>query len=81
MLDNKILVNLYSLSLGKNFEIYLPVNEKVGNISKLLNTTLFDSIDTNRNYILLNAENGITYKNNELIRNTDMKNGTKLILI
>ena len=59
MLDNKILVNLYSLSLGKNFEIYLPVNEKVGNISKLLNTTLFDSIDTNRNYILLNAENNI----------------------
>ena len=81
MLENKILVNLYSLSLGKNFEIYLPVNEKIGNISKLLNTTLFDSIDTTRNYILLNAENGNVYKNNELIRNTDIKNGTKIILV
>ena len=50
MFENKVLVNLYILSLGKNFELYLPVNEKVGNISKLLNTTMFDTIDTSINY-------------------------------
>ena len=81
MLDNKILVNLYSLSLGKNYEIYIPVNEKVGNISKILNLTMFDSIDNTRNCTILNLETGSTYKNNDLIRNTDIKNGSKLILI
>ena len=81
MLENKVLVNLYSLSLGKTFEVYLPINEKVGNITKLLNTTLFDSIDSTRNYIFLNTETGEVYKNNELIRETNIRNGTKLILI
>ena len=41
MFENKVLVNLYILSLGTNFEIYIPVNEKVGNISKLINSTMF----------------------------------------
>lgn len=81
MLDNKILINLYSLSLGKNFEIYIPVNEKIGNISKVLNLTMFDSIDTTKNNMILNLETGNTYKNNDLIRNTDIKNGSKLLLI
>ena len=40
MYDNKVLINLYVLSLGKNYELFLPVNEKIGNVSKLLNTTL-----------------------------------------
>jgi len=81
MLDNKVLVNLYILSLGKHYEVYVPVNERVGTISKLLNTTLFDSIDFSRNNRILNAENGTCYNNNDLIRNTDIKNGTKLIFI
>ena len=81
MLDNKVLVNIYILSLGKNYEVYIPVNERVGTISKLINTTLFDSIDFSRNNRILNAENGSCYKNNDLIRNTDIKNGSKLIFI
>ncbi len=81
MLNNKVLVNLYCLSLGKTFEVYLPINEKIGNITKILNTTLFDSIDSSRNYMFLNSETGNIYKNNELIRETDIKNGTKIILM
>ena len=64
MLENKVLVNLYVLSIGKNFEIFIPVNEKVGNITKLMNT-----------------EEGICYENNQIIRDTSIKNGTRLILI
>jgi len=81
MLDNKVLIDLYVLSLGKSFEIFVPVNEKVGNISKLLNTTLFDSIDFERNNRLLNVDSGDVYQNNVLVRDTDIKNGTKLLLI
>ncbi len=81
MFENKVLVNLYILSLGKNFELYLPVNEKVGNISKLLNTTMFDTIDTSINYSILNIEDGTCYKDNELIRDTNIKNGSRLLLV
>jgi len=81
MLDNKVLVNLYILSLGQNFEVYIPVNEKIGNISKLLNTTMFDSINFEKNCTLINPDTGVVYNNNELIRNTDINNNTKLILL
>ena len=81
MFENKVLVNLYILSLGKNYEIYVPVNEKIGNISKLINTSMFDSIDTTKNYSLLNIEDGTRYKDNDIIRNTNIKNGTRLLLI
>ncbi len=81
MLDNKVLVTIYVLSLGETYELFIPVNEKVGNISKLLNTTLFDSIDFNKNYRLLNIETGEAYKNNDLVRNTNINNDTRLILI
>lgn len=81
MFENKVLVNLYILSLGMNFEIYIPVNEKVGNISKLINSTMFDSIDMEKNFTILNVEDGTCYKKNDLVRNTNIKNGTKLLLV
>ena len=81
MFENKVLVNLYILSLGMNFELYIPVNEKIGNISKLINSTMFDSIDMEKNYSILNVEDGTFYKKNDLVRNTNIKNGTKLLLV
>ena len=78
MFENKVLVNLYILSLGMNFEIYIPVNE---NISKLINNTMFDSINIGKNYSILNVEDGICYKGNVLVRDTNIKNGTRLLLV
>lgn len=81
MFDNKVLVNLYILSLGKDYEVYLPVNEKIGNISRLFNSTMFDSIDPESNYMLVNVDTGEIYQNNNLIIKTDIRNGTKLLLV
>lgn len=79
MLDNKILINLYVLSLGTTFEIFVPINEKVGNIKKLLSSSLFESYKEKA--IFVNAETGNVYRNNDVIRNTDIKNDTKLLLV
>ena len=81
MLENKILVNLYVLSLDKKYEVFIPINEKVGNITKLLNTTMFDSIDFEKNNKIINIDSGELYLNNVLIRDTNIINGSKLLLI
>jgi len=81
MLENKVLVNIYILSLGKNYEVFVPVNEKVGNITKLLNGSLFETADYSKNNKIVNAESGAVYDSNVLIRTSDIKNGTKLILL
>ena len=56
MYDNKVLINLYVLSLGKNYELFLPVNEKIGNILSLLDKVMFDSIDYDRKYVIINLD-------------------------
>jgi len=81
MLDNKILIDLYVLTLDKNFEFYIPIDEKVGNVVKLVNLYLLGNASNNKNYSLLNLYSGNVYKNNDLIRNTDIMNGTKLMLL
>ncbi len=81
MYENKVLVNIYIVSLSKNFEIFIPINEKVGNIVKLLSSILIDSIDFSRNNIIMNMNSGICYKNNDIVRNTDIRNDTKLVLL
>ena len=81
MYENKILVNIYILSLSKNYEMFVPVNERVGHLANLLNNIMIDSIDFSRTIMIINADSGICYKNNDLIRDTDITNGTKLVLV
>lgn len=81
MFDNKLLVNLYVLSLDKNFEIFIPVDEKIGNILKLLENSLSEYNMITNDKTLLNLYNGQIYNNNDVIRKIDIKNGTKLILM
>ena len=81
MFDNKLLVSLYVLMLDKQFELFIPVDEKVGNIVKLLDKSLFENVSDLRKRIVLNLDSGNVYKNNDIIRNTDIKNDTKLVLI
>lgn len=81
MYENKVLIRLSVLSLNKNYELFIPVNEKIGNITRLLNNTMFDSIDFSKNIILINVQSGQYYKNNMIVRDTDIVNGTHLILL
>lgn len=81
MYENKVLVSIYIVSLSKSFEIFIPINEKVGNIAKLLSNTLIDSIDLSRNNVVMNMDSGVIYKNNDIVRATDIRNDTKLVLL
>ena len=81
MFDNKLFINLYVLILDKHFELFVPVDEKVGNIVNLLDRSLLDMFSKNKNFSLLNVYSGNLYKNNDIVRNTDIQNGSKLILI
>ena len=81
MFENKFMVNLYVLALDKHFELFVPIDEKVGNIVKLIDNSLFDNISNSKKFTLLNLYSGSIYKNNVLVRDTDIKNETRLILI
>ena len=81
MFDNKLYVDLYVLVLDKHFELFIPVDDKVGNLVNLLDKSLLSMFPINKKYSLLNLYSGNLYKNNDIIRSTDIQNGAKLVLI
>lgn len=84
-MNNKILIKLIVPDLDNTYDIFIPVNELVWRVKKLIVKTVIDlaNIESNETaqYILINKSNTRIYQNNEIIINTDIRNGTELILL
>ncbi len=84
-MKNKVLIELIVPDLDEKYDLYIPINKKVGNILVLLNKALKEMsngvyINTNKSSIY-NKITGEKYKMNVLIRETDIRNGTCLIIL
>ena len=84
-MNNKILIKLIVPDFDDSFDIFIPVNELIWKIKKLIVKTIFDitSIEIREydNYVLINKGNSRVYQNNEIVINTDIRNGSEIILI
>ncbi len=84
-MNNKVLVNINVPEIDKNFDVYLPINKKIGNIIILLNKLINELTDgeftlskDNRLYNLTTKE---LYTSDILLANTNIRNGTLLVLL
>ena len=84
-MKNKVLIKLIVPELDDTFDLFVPVNEVIWKVEKLIVKSISDltGIELNQQaeYILLNKDNCKLYSNNEIIINTDIRNSTELILI
>ena len=84
-MNNKVLIKLIVLELNTSFDVFIPVNEVVWKIKQLLIKSINEMtnvpLNTDVNYILLNKINSRIYSNNEILINTDVRNGSELLLI
>ena len=84
-MNNKVLINLYVPEVSQCYDIYIPVNEVVWKVVKLITKVVSDfsggTLPLEKDYILINRISGKIYKTNEIILDTDIKNATKLILL
>ena len=84
-MKNKVLVELVVPSIETSFDIYLPINKRIGNIITLLNKTVSELSEGcyagNEHTSLYNRETSQKYEINTLLYNTDIRNGTTLILL
>ena len=84
-MNNKILIGLYVPLMEKSYDIYIPINKKIGTVKKLIEDGLRELTDNS--YIIkedsnfYNKENGQIYDVNKTVRETDLKNGSKILLI
>ena len=84
-MNNKVLVTINVPSLEKSFDIFVPVNRRVHSVISLVKKSLFDisghAFNMDATYTLYNAVTGAPYDMNVLIRDTDIRNNTSLILL
>lgn len=85
MNNNKILLEVYIPSIEKEYDIYVPVNKKIGTVKKLVEDGLLDLTDNvyiiNNDTNLYSKDTGIMYDVNTKLIDTDLKNGSRVILI
>ena len=85
MENNKILVELDIPLIEKSYDLYIPINKTVGTVKKLIEDALVEM--TEGAYIIkqdtnfYSKETGQIYDVNHKVRETDLKNGSRIILI
>ena len=84
-MSNKVLIKLYVPTLGESYDLFIPVNEIMWKINRLIVKMISDSTDglfsLDRDYAMINVDTGRVYDNNDIIINTDIINATKILLI
>lgn len=84
-MNNKVLIKLVIPEIDESFDIFIPINEILWKVKKMLVKSAGDlilkSLDTNKNYILINKNTLEIYPNNIQIAKTDIENGTEIILL
>lgn len=84
-MKNKLLIELIVPDIDEKFNLFIPINKKIGNIIVLLNKSVCEL--TNGSYVgsnttaLYNKITGQKYAMNVLVRNTNIRNGASLILM
>lgn len=84
-MKNKILVKVYVPSIDEEYEIYIPVNETINKVLELILKSVSelsdDNLDLNQKHYLLDPDTSLTYDKSAIIRDTNIKNSKKLILV
>ncbi len=84
-MENKILVEIVVPEISQTFDVYLPINKKIGNIIALLNKAINELTNNcfpiSQNKILYNMVTKEIYQSDILLFNTNVRNGSRLILL
>ena len=84
MNENKVLVNIIVPAIDKKIDVLLPINKKIGNILQLVDSAieeLDDYYKKNTTRVFYNKFTGQRYMLETSVIDTDIRNGTVLILI
>lgn len=83
-MEYKVLIKLFVPEVEQSFEMYIPVNKTVSQVIFLMNKVVNDitlgSYPIKDTIKLINRRSNVQYDLSKLIRNTDIKNGTELVI-
>ena len=83
-MEYSVLIKLYVPEVEDTYEAYVPINKTVGQVSLLLNqmvSNLSGAFPADGRVSLYNRHTNVLYDRKLLIRDTDIRNGTELVMI
>lgn len=82
---DKVLVLVYLPLLEEEYDIFVPINKKIGTIKKLIVDTIFELSEgrfkPSDNYKLYDKDTGKVLDNNSFVKDYPIVNGTRLIIL
>ena len=83
-MNNKVLVNIYVPILEKEYNLYIPIVKRIGTVKNLIieiiNENTDGSYENDGCKYLYDKISGVKLDDNEYVKHSKIKNGTKLIL-
>lgn len=84
-MKNKVLVKIYVPSIDEEYEIYIPTNENIKQVMDLIVKSIYElsdsNLDINKNHYLLDPDTANVYQLGLIVRDTNIKNSKKIILV
>lgn len=84
-MKNKVLVHINVPEIDEEFDIYIPINKKIGNILILLNKAINELsngvLPISNSNVLYNCFTGERYRYDSVLIDTNIRNGTRLVLL
>lgn len=85
MMKNKLLIKLYVPAIDSEYEIFIPTNETIKKVVGLIIKCIEDlsdiTLSSDSTYYLIDPELSVIYPNSAIIRDTNIVNDKKIILL
>lgn len=83
IIKNKILILVYVPIMDQEYNVFIPIGKTIGTVKSVIMDTISELTEQKfiNEMILINKLTGDVYDDDILVKNTQIKNGTKLLLI
>ena len=82
---NKVLIKVYVPYIDEEYDVFIPVNKKICTVKKYIINTIYELSNgnlKNKNEIkIYDKQTGEILNNNYYVKESNIRNGTKLILL
>ncbi len=84
-MKDKYQVTIIVPKIEFEFDVYIPSNKKIGTIKKYILSAINEltdgNLNTNTNLMIIDKDTGASFDNNAYVKDSGIKNGTKIIIM
>lgn len=81
---NKLLISVEVPSIEQSFDLFIPINKKMGTIKHYIIKSIHElsgGILNDKNYLFFDIDTGVKYGNNVYVKDSGIKNGARIIMV